>query len=111
MQGRLISKIVVGCEILNFFLLFVAHTNAGPATIADAMIRGLPIILNDYIADQEVGNVPYAVENGYGKFTTSPKEIAEIVGEWFGPKVHELKTMIGLDLNLNYQTSVTNIEY
>lgn len=60
---------------------------------------------------QEVGNVPYAVENGYGKFTTSPKEIAEIVGEWFGPKVHELKTMIGLDLNLNYQTSVTNIEY
>ncbi|CAH1425571.1 unnamed protein product [Lactuca virosa] len=54
-RGRLISKTVVESE-------------AGPATIADAMIRGLPIILNDYIADQEVGNVPYVVKNGYGKF-------------------------------------------
>jgi 1,2-diacylglycerol 3-beta-galactosyltransferase len=25
---------------------------AGPGTIAEAMIRGLPIILNDYIAGQ-----------------------------------------------------------
>jgi len=27
-------------------------TKAGPGTIAEAMIRGLPIILNDYIAGQ-----------------------------------------------------------
>ncbi|XP_023773273.1 probable monogalactosyldiacylglycerol synthase, chloroplastic isoform X2 [Lactuca sativa] len=97
-RERLISKTVVESE-------------AGPAIIADAMIRGLPIILNDYIADQEAGNVPYVVKNGYGKFSKSPKEIAEIVGQWFGPKAHELKTMIGLDLNLNYHKSVTNIKY
>ncbi|KAF7817313.1 putative monogalactosyldiacylglycerol synthase, chloroplastic [Senna tora] len=68
-------------------------TKAGPGTIAEAMIRGLPIILNDYIAGQEAGNVPYVVENGCGKFSKSPKEIARIVAEWFGPKADELKAM------------------
>ncbi|XP_043706262.1 probable monogalactosyldiacylglycerol synthase, chloroplastic isoform X2 [Telopea speciosissima] len=68
-------------------------TKAGPGTIAEAMIRGLPIILNDYIAGQEVGNVPYVVENGCGKFSKSPKAIAKIVAEWFGPKADELKAM------------------
>ncbi|XP_058067800.1 monogalactosyldiacylglycerol synthase, chloroplastic isoform X2 [Magnolia sinica] len=68
-------------------------TKAGPGTIAEAMIRGLPIILNDYIAGQEVGNVPYVVENGCGKFSKSPKEIANIVAQWFGPKSDELKVM------------------
>ncbi|XP_041022642.1 monogalactosyldiacylglycerol synthase, chloroplastic-like isoform X1 [Juglans microcarpa x Juglans regia] len=68
-------------------------TKAGPGTIAEAMIRGLPIILNGYIAGQEVGNVPYVVENGCGKFSKSPKEIANFVAEWFGPKAEELKAM------------------
>ncbi|KAJ4952917.1 hypothetical protein NE237_029749 [Protea cynaroides] len=68
-------------------------TKAGPGTIAEALIRGLPIILNDYIAGQEVGNVPYVVENGCGKFSKSPKEIAKIVAEWFGPKADELRAM------------------
>ncbi|PKA49195.1 Monogalactosyldiacylglycerol synthase, chloroplastic [Apostasia shenzhenica] len=68
-------------------------TKAGPGTIAEAMIRGLPIILNDYIAGQEVGNVPYVVENGCGKFSKSPKEIAKIVADWFGPKPEELRIM------------------
>ncbi|XP_059460533.1 probable monogalactosyldiacylglycerol synthase, chloroplastic [Corylus avellana] len=68
-------------------------TKAGPGTIAEAMIRGLPIILNDYIAGQEVGNVPYVVENGCGKYSKSPKEIAKIVSEWFGPKAYELRAM------------------
>ncbi|CAM8895272.1 unnamed protein product [Rhodiola kirilowii] len=68
-------------------------TKAGPGTIAEAMIRGLPIILNDFIAGQEAGNVPYVVENGCGKFSKSPKEISKIVSSWFGPKSHELKIM------------------
>ncbi|KAM6542035.1 hypothetical protein CsatB_006482 [Cannabis sativa] len=68
-------------------------TKAGPGTIAEAMIRGVPIILNDYIAGQEAGNVPYVVENGFGKYSKSPKEIAKIVAEWFGPKADELKVM------------------
>nr|CAD1825031.1 unnamed protein product [Ananas comosus var. bracteatus] len=68
-------------------------TKAGPGTIAEALIRGLPIILNGYIAGQEAGNVPFVVENGCGKFSKSPKEIAKIVADWFGPRMDELKAM------------------
>lgn len=68
-------------------------TKAGPGTIAEAMIRGLPIILNGYIAGQEAGNVPYVVENGFGKFSKSPNEIARIVARWFGPYSDELEAM------------------
>uniref|UniRef100_A0A7N0ZTC2 monogalactosyldiacylglycerol synthase n=1 Tax=Kalanchoe fedtschenkoi TaxID=63787 RepID=A0A7N0ZTC2_KALFE len=68
-------------------------TKAGPGTIAEAMIRGLPMILNGFIAGQEVGNVPYVVQNGCGKFSKSPKEIASIVQQWFGPMADELQAM------------------
>ncbi|XP_073032604.1 probable monogalactosyldiacylglycerol synthase, chloroplastic [Primulina eburnea] len=68
-------------------------TKAGPGTIAEAMIRGLPIVLNGYIAGQEAGNVPYVVKNGCGKFSKCPKEIANIVSQWFGPKRGELIAM------------------
>ncbi|KAK9697877.1 hypothetical protein RND81_08G066500 [Saponaria officinalis] len=68
-------------------------TKAGPGTIAEALIRGLPIILNDYIPGQEKGNVPYVVDNGAGVFTRSPKETAKIVAEWFSTKQDELKRM------------------
>ncbi|KAL8263994.1 hypothetical protein R6Q59_022124 [Mikania micrantha] len=84
-------------------------TKAGPGTIAEAMICGLPIILNDYIAGQEVGNVPYVVENGCGKFSKSPKEIANIVGQWFGPKALELKAMSQNALRLARPDSVFKI--
>lgn len=44
-------------------------------------------------ASQEAGNVPFVVENGCGKFSKSPKEIAKIVADWFGPRMDELKAM------------------
>jgi 1,2-diacylglycerol 3-beta-galactosyltransferase len=68
-------------------------TKAGPGTIAEAMIKGLPVILNNFIAGQEVGNVPYVVDNGAGLFCRSPKEIANIVARLFGPDNAELKLM------------------
>lgn len=84
-------------------------TKAGPGTIAEAMIRGLPIILNDYIAGQEVGNVPYVVDNGCGRFSKSPKRIANIVAQWFGPKADELKTMSQNALKLARSDAVFKI--
>ncbi|CAI0542688.1 unnamed protein product [Linum tenue] len=68
-------------------------TKAGPGTIAEALIRGLPIILNDYIPGQEKGNVPYVVDNGAGVFTRSPKETARMVAEWFTTNTDGLKRM------------------
>ncbi|XP_010250251.1 PREDICTED: probable monogalactosyldiacylglycerol synthase 3, chloroplastic [Nelumbo nucifera] len=84
-------------------------TKAGPGTIAEALIRGLPIILNDFIPGQEVGNVPYVVDNGAGVFSSSPKETAVLVAEWFSSKTEELKKMSANALKLAQPDAVFNI--
>jgi len=57
-------------------------TKAGPGTIAEALISGLPILLNGNIPCQEEGNIPYVVENRVGAFETSPPKIARIMAQW-----------------------------
>ncbi|XP_043702536.1 monogalactosyldiacylglycerol synthase 2, chloroplastic-like [Telopea speciosissima] len=84
-------------------------TKAGPGTIAEALIRGLPIILNDFIPGQEVGNIPYVVENGAGVFSRSPKETANLVAEWFSSKTEELNKMSDNALKLAQPDAVFNI--
>ena len=51
-------------------------TKAGPGTICEAMILGLPLILSSFLPGQEEGNVPYVVDNGLGYYTEDPQEIA-----------------------------------
>uniref|UniRef100_A0A2P2JK12 Monogalactosyldiacylglycerol synthase 2ic-like n=1 Tax=Rhizophora mucronata TaxID=61149 RepID=A0A2P2JK12_RHIMU len=84
-------------------------TKAGPGTIAEALIKGLPIILNDYIPGQEKGNVPYVVDNGAGVFTRSSKETARIVAEWFSTKTDKLKRMSENALKLAQPNAVFDI--
>lgn len=84
-------------------------TKAGPGTIAEALIRGLPIILNDFIPGQEVGNVPYVVDNGAGVFSQSPKDTANLVAEWFSTKTDELKRMSENARKLAQPEAVLNI--
>ena len=38
-------------------------TKAGPGTIAESLICGLPLLINGYIPCQEAGNVPFVVDN------------------------------------------------
>ncbi|MCC6455674.1 MAG: hypothetical protein IT328_12060 [Caldilineaceae bacterium] len=68
-------------------------TKAGPGTIAESLIRGLPILLSGYIPGQEEGNVPYVVENEVGVFASEPAAIASQVARWFGPDRSELQRM------------------
>lgn len=84
-------------------------TKAGPGTIAEALICGLPIILNDYIPGQEKGNVPYVVDNGAGIFTRSPKETAKTVAGWFSSKKNELHKMSENALKLAQPEAVFDI--
>lgn len=58
-------------------------TKAGPGTIAEALICGLPIVLSGYIPGQEAGNVDYVVDHNVGVFCAEPEGIADIVCEWF----------------------------
>ena len=41
-------------------------TKAGPGTIAEAMILGLPLVLSTFLPGQESGNVPFVVDGGFG---------------------------------------------
>jgi 1,2-diacylglycerol 3-beta-galactosyltransferase len=57
-------------------------TKAGPATICEACIAGLPVILSDAIPGQEDGNITYVVENNVGVYAPSPEEVADAVESW-----------------------------
>ncbi len=57
-------------------------TKAGPGTISEALIAGLPMILSDYIPGQETGNVDFVERNGVGRYVNDPAAIAELVQEW-----------------------------
>ena len=68
-------------------------TKAGPGTIAEALICGLPIVLSGFIPGQEEGNVPYVVENDVGFYDVTPAGIAATVARWFGPEREHLRAM------------------
>ncbi|CAN0220351.1 unnamed protein product, partial [Laminaria digitata] len=57
-------------------------TKAGPGTIAEATIRGLPVMLSGYLPGQEEGNVPYVVNGGFGAYSKKPAEIGATVARW-----------------------------
>ena len=60
----------------------VLVSKAGPATICEACIAGLPMILYDAIPGQETGNVDYVVANDAGLFAPSPREVADVAQAW-----------------------------
>jgi 1,2-diacylglycerol 3-beta-galactosyltransferase len=61
----------------------VIVTKAGPGTIAEASICGLPCMLSSYLPGQEEGNIPYVENAGFGKYSGDPVLISETVSSWF----------------------------
>lgn len=57
-------------------------SKAGPGTIAEAWIRGLPIILTGFLPGQEEGNVRLVTQSGSGEFHTMPDDIAKCAARW-----------------------------
>ncbi|MEZ4620880.1 MAG: glycosyltransferase [Caldilineaceae bacterium] len=68
-------------------------TKAGPGTISEALIAGLPLILSDYIPGQETGNVHFVESNGVGRYANRPEEIVGWVRAWTQPGNPFLATM------------------
>jgi len=60
-------------------------TKAGPSTIAEALVVGLPILLCGFIPGQEEGNVPFVGEHGAGVYAEEPAESARLGAEWLRP--------------------------
>lgn len=59
-------------------------TKAGPGTIAESLIRGLPIVVTGFLPGQEEANVKYVISEKVGEFAKKPKEIAKTVIRWLG---------------------------
>lgn len=60
----------------------VLVSKAGPGTIAEALIRGLPIVLSGFLPGQEAPNVQYVTDADVGAFSRDPAVIADTVLEW-----------------------------
>lgn len=65
-------------------------TKAGPGTISEALVCGLPIVMNSRIPGQEDGNVRYVVEEGAGRWAPGTERTARAVRRWIAnPKLRE----------------------
>lgn len=60
----------------------VIVTKAGPGTISEAFIAGLPILLYSRLPGQEEGNVSYVVDEGAGVWAPEPEKIVETLSDW-----------------------------
>jgi len=57
-------------------------SKAGPGTISEGFIAGLPIILYSKMPGQENGNVDYVLNEGAGVWAPSPEEILDTLRYW-----------------------------
>lgn len=57
-------------------------TKAGPGTISEAFIAGLPIILYSRMPGQEEGNVDYVVNRGAGVWAPDPDQVVVTLRYW-----------------------------
>ena len=57
-------------------------TKAGPGTISEAFIAGLPMALYSRLAGQEEGNVDYVVNHGAGVWAPQPEQVVAVLDDW-----------------------------
>ena len=60
----------------------VLITKAGPGTISEAFIAGLPIILYNRLPGQEEGNVLYVIGEGAGTWAPEPGMVVSVIKNW-----------------------------
>jgi 1,2-diacylglycerol 3-beta-galactosyltransferase len=57
-------------------------TKAGPGTISEALIAGLPMVIYSRLPGQEDGNVTYVVSEGAGVWAPRPEQIVSALQNW-----------------------------
>ncbi|MGI8608176.1 MAG: MGDG synthase family glycosyltransferase [Candidatus Dormibacteria bacterium] len=70
-------------------------TKAGPGTITEALVSGLPIFLTGFVPGQEEGNVRFVQDQGVGFFTPSPRKLVKAVREKMIDDAHGFDRMRG----------------
>lgn len=71
----------------------LSFVQAGPGTIAEASICGLPCMMFSFLPGQEAGNIPFVEDSGFGKYSSDPSVIAETVTSWLSDpaKLQEMR--------------------
>ncbi len=57
-------------------------TKAGPTTICEACLAGLPIVLSGAVPGQEDGNVTFVVQSQAGAYAPGAQQVADTVAQW-----------------------------
>ncbi len=96
-----IPRLMAGASILV--------SKAGPATICEACIAGLPLILFDAIPGQETGNVEYVVQNDAGAFAPSSRQVADTVAAWLSEGAEGLAKRAANARRIAYPNAVWEI--
>lgn len=65
-------------------------TKAGPTTVAEACVAGVPLVLSGAVPGQEDGNVALVVDHGAGAYAPGATQAADTVAEWLGEGPHGL---------------------
>jgi len=68
-------------------------TKAGPSTISEALVMGLPIVMSGALPGQERPNVDYVVRAGAGVWAPTPGQVASAVRELLAPGASKLTQM------------------
>jgi 1,2-diacylglycerol 3-beta-galactosyltransferase len=68
-------------------------TKAGPSSLHEAFLAGLPLILSGAVPGQEEGNVRLVVEGGAGVWAPDPTLAAALVARWTGAEKDKLAQM------------------
>lgn len=71
----------------------VLVTKAGPGTLSEAFIAGLPVIISGFIPGQEEGNVQYVLEHQAGAYAPDPAKIVSLIRKWLQPSDDTLSQM------------------
>jgi 1,2-diacylglycerol 3-beta-galactosyltransferase len=66
----------------------VLITKSGSNTLAEALVRGLPMILFEWVGGQEHRNPQYVEYSGAGAYCPRPDKVVNTLREWLGNAEH-----------------------
>jgi 1,2-diacylglycerol 3-beta-galactosyltransferase len=85
-DGKFLAHILGFVPNINEYMgaAYCLVTKAGPGTIAEAMIKGLPCMLTSFVPGQEEGNISIVTKNGAGLYIpdSEPERIAKELESW-----------------------------
>lgn len=94
-------------ELMQAADLLIAR--AGPGTLSEALVMGLPLIIYGYVPGHEEGNMRYIQEYQAGVYLEQPDVIAQTVLEWTTSQPHKLAELAQNAAKLAYPRAAYEI--